>query len=165
MRKPALVAALAIAIAMGTSPATAASKIAVSKYTPGTNGLLSGISIGDLPQISHLPVALFQETNTTFDTRIYESVRTTAKAPIVVSYLLVTFIFSSPNTNTGVYSFSEMGQPDELLCTATNVCRRQGSTNEIPLIRVSTVNRNKKDLTADLDLLVGVAPAADPQAI
>lgn len=165
MRNSTILGIVLAAVVGSASPVAAASKILVSRYTPETNGLLSGISLGDLPQISHLPVALFMETNTTFDAKVYESVRTTVKPPIVVSFLLVTFIFSSPNTNTPVYSFCEMGQPQELLCTGTNISRRPGSTNEIPLIRVSTVDRNKKDLTADLDLLVGVAPAADPQDV
>jgi hypothetical protein len=56
-----------------------------------------------------------------------------------------------------------MGQPHELFCTGTNISRRPGSTNEIPLIRVSTVDRHRKELTADLDLLVGVTPVAAPQ--
>ncbi|MEQ1934874.1 MAG: hypothetical protein ABL962_13525 [Fimbriimonadaceae bacterium] len=151
---------LAISVSIG-SLAAESSLIVVSKFTPNTNGLFSA----NLQQEFHLPVALFQETNTSFDTKVYESVRTDVKPPMIVSILLVTFIFSSPNTNDPVYSFCEMGTPDELICTGTNVSRRLGSTNEIPLIRVSTVNRHKKEVTADLDLLLGVAPLNDPKDI
>lgn len=165
MRKVAfLTLALAVSVASGPS-AAAATKILVPKYTPETNGFFSGIPIGDLPQITHLPVALFMETNATFDTKVYESVRTTAKPPFAVSFRLVTFVFSSPNTNTPVGSTSEMAEPDELFCTGTNVVRRPGPTSEIPLIRVLTVDRRKKELTADLDLLLGVAPVAAPQDV
>jgi hypothetical protein len=123
--------------------------------------LFSGAFSGYLPQEVNLPIALFQETNTTFDMKVCESLGTTIKPPMVVSFLLVTFIFSSPNTNDPVYSFCEMGLPDELVWTGKSVSRRPGSTNEIPLIRVSTVDRHKKDVTADLELLVGVAPLND----
>jgi hypothetical protein len=84
---------------------------------------------------------------------------------MIVSFLLITFIFSSPSTNDPVYSFCEMGRPDELICTGVSVSRRPGSTNEIPLIRVSTVDPRKKDVTADLDLLIGVASLNKPQDI
>lgn len=158
---------LAGAILFGIrSPAAASSQILAPELPSDTNGPVSGWpGIGDLPQEVNLPVALFQETNVIFDTEIYQSVRKTIKPPVVISFLLVTFIFSSPNTNNPVYSFCEMGRPDELICTGTNVFRRPGSTNEIPLIRVSTVDRHKKELTADLDLVIGVAPTDNPQDI
>ena len=161
---------LVLAIWVGSgSLATASSEILVPKFIPGTNGFYfsetNGPLSGNLPQEIHLPVALFQETNMGFDRRLYESVRKTIKPPMIISFLLVTFIFSSPNTNDPVYSFSEMGQPDELICTGKSVSRRPGSTNQVPLIRVSTVDRRKKDLAADLDLLIGVAPLDDPKDV
>ena len=64
-----------------------------------------------------------------------------------------------------VYSFCEMGRPDDLVWTGKRLSRRPGGTNEIPLIRVSTVDRHKKEVTADLDLLLGVAPLSDPQDV
>src|SRR5262245_36575122 len=101
--------ALALVISVASAfPASAASKIVLSKYTPEKGGLLS--ELGDLPQITHLPVGLFIETNSIFDRKLCESVRSTAKPPIVISFCLVTFVFTSPNTNTPVYSFCEMGQ-------------------------------------------------------
>jgi hypothetical protein len=163
MRNSIILGTMLAIVAVIVSSAIAGSTILVPKYTPGTNGLLSGPCSENLAQESHLPVALFQEANTTFDLKLCESVRTAVKPPITVSFLLVTFVFSSPSTNDPVYSFCEMGQPHQLLCTGTNVLRRPGATNEIPLIRVSTVDRHIKDLTADLDVLVGVAPAADPK--
>jgi hypothetical protein len=158
---------LLLTIVVGISlPAAASPQILVPEFPPETNGLFSGwLPFVNLPQEVNLPVALFQETNLTFDTKIYESVRKTTKAPVVLSFLLITFIFSSPSTNDPVYSFCEMGQPDELVCTGTNVYRRPGSTNEIPLIRVSTVDRHKKEVTADLDLLIGIAPLENPQDV
>jgi len=154
---------LAIVVATASSVVVAGSTILVPKYTPETNALLPGPWSENLAQESHLPVALFQETNSTFDLKLYESVRTDVKPPVIVSFVLVTFVFSSPNTKDPVYSFCEMGQPQELICTGTTVSRRPGTTNEIPLIRVSTVDRHKKDLTADLDLLICVAPVKDPK--
>jgi hypothetical protein len=157
---------LLLAIAIGSaSLAAPSSQILVPKVTPDTNGLFSGAFSGYLPQEVNLPVALFQETNTTFDMKVCESVRTTIKPPMVVSFHLVTFIFSSSSTNDPVYSFCEMGRPDELVCTARSVSRRPGSTNEVPLIRVSTIDRHKKDVSADLDLLISVAPLDTPQDI
>ena len=157
---------LLLGIAVGTAPLAAASPpILVPTFGTGTNGPLSRLFFEYLPQEVNLPVALFQETNTTFDMKVCESVRTTIKPPMIVSFLLVTFIFSSPSTNDPVYSFCEMGRPDELICTGVSVSRKPGSTNEIPLIRVSTVDPHKKDVTADLDLLIGVAPLNKPQDI
>jgi len=157
---------LVMALPVGIASLTAiSSPILVPKYTPDSNALFVGAISGYLPQEVNLPVALFQETNTTFDTKVCESVGKTIKPPVVVSFLLVTFIFSSPSTNDPVYSFSETGRPDELVWTGKSVSRRPGSTNEIPLIRVSTVDRHKKDVTADLDLLIGVAPLDAPQDV
>ncbi len=157
---------LLLALSVGnTSLAAASSPILVPKFTPSTNGPVSGLLSENLQQEIHLPVALFQETNASFDLKVCQSVRRAAKPPMVISFLLVTFIFSSPNTNDPVYSFCEMGRPDELICTGRSVSRRPGSTNEIPLIRVSTVDRHKKELSADLDLLIGVAPMDHPQDI
>jgi hypothetical protein len=165
MRNSTILATVLAIVATTASSVIAGSTILVPNYTPETNGIPAGLFSEHLAQESHLPVALFQETNSTFDLKLYESVRTTVKPPVIVSFLLVTFVFSSPNTNDPVYSFCEMDQPHELVCTDTNVSRRPGSTNEIPLIRVSTVDRHKKDLTADLDLLIGVAPTEDPKDI
>jgi hypothetical protein len=147
-------------------PAVASPPILVPELPPVTNGLVSaGPPQGYLPQEVNLPVSLFQETNRTFDTKICESVRKTTKPPVVISFPLITFFFSSPDTNDPVYSFCEMDQPDELVCTGTNVFRRPGPTNLIPVIRTSTVNTRKKEVTADLDLLIGVAPLNKPQDI
>jgi hypothetical protein len=143
---------------------TASPPIQVPKYT-GTNTIFDGFYSNDFVQQVDLPVALFQHTNTLFDTEIYESVRKTVKEPAVVSFFLITFIFSSPSTNDPVYSFSEMGNPDELIWSGKVVSRRPGSTNQIPLIRVSTVDRHGKELTADLDLLLGVAPLNNPKDV
>jgi hypothetical protein len=145
--------------------AAASSPILVPSFNTDTNGPLSGLFSEYLPQEVNLPVALFQETNTTFDIKVCESVGATTKRPMLISFLLVTFIFSSPSTNDPVYSFCEMGCLDELISNGGSVSRRPGSTNEIPLIRVSTVDPNKKDLTADLDLLIGVAPLDKPQKV
>lgn len=149
--------------------AKASSQILVPEYISktNTNGLFAGLPafFEYLPQEVNLPIALFQETNVIFNTEIYESVRKSVKPPVVISFQLITFIFSSPSTNDPVYSFCEMDQPDELLCTGKSVSRRPGSTNEIPLIRVSTVDPHKKDVTADLDLLMAVAPVKDPQDV
>ena len=157
---------LLLAISVGSaSLAAASSQVLVPKVASDTNALFSGAFSGYLPQEVNLPVALFQETNTTFDMKVCESVRATIKPPMVVSFHLVTFIFSSPNTNDPVYSFCEMGRPDDLVCIGRSVSRRPGSTNEVPLIRVSTVDRHKKDVTAELDLLISVAPLDAPQDI
>jgi hypothetical protein len=150
---------------VSASPLPAASTILVPKYTSDTNGLFSGKFSENWHQEAHLPVALFQQTNRSFDLKLSESVRTITKSPIIVSFLLVTFIFSSPNTNDPVYSFCEMGTPNDLVCSGKSVSRRQGSANDIPLIRVSTVDRHNKELSADLDLLLGVAPVDKPQDI
>src|SRR4051794_19477402 len=88
MRTSAILATV-LAVVVATASSVAGSTILVSKYTPETNGLLSGFFSENLRQESHLPVALFQETNTTFDLKLYESFRTTAKPPIIVSFLLV----------------------------------------------------------------------------
>jgi hypothetical protein len=131
------------------------------KITIGTNGLFSE----NIQQELDLPVALFQKTNTSFDEKVYESVRRAIKPPAIISFHMITFVFSSPSTNDLVFSFCEMGQPDELICTGKSVSRRPGSTNEVPLNRIRTVDRHKKDVAADLDVLVGVAPPNDPQDV
>ncbi|HYG36022.1 MAG TPA: hypothetical protein VEC99_14625 [Clostridia bacterium] len=141
------------------SLASGSPRIVVPKWTADTNGFFSET----MQQESHLPVALFHCTNAPFEHRLYESVSGNAKPPVIISFHLVSFVFSSPNTNDLVFSSCEMGSPDELVCNGKSVSRRPGSTNEIPLIRVSTVDRRKNQLTADLDLLLGVAPLSDPQ--
>jgi len=148
-------------VILSIGSAAASSPIVVPKYTASTNGWLSG----NLLLESHLPVALFQWTNAAFDEKVYESVRKAVKPPMIISFHLITFVFSSPSTNDLVFSFCEMDQPHQLICTGTKVSRRPGSTNEIPLNRVSAVDRHKQELTADLDLLLGIAPLNDPQDV
>jgi len=165
MRRISIITLFLVIAVSSAAMAGASSPILVPKLGKGTNDLLSRSFFEYLPQEVNLPVALFQETNTTFDMMVCESVRKTVKPPMTVSFLLITFIFSSPSTNDPVYSFCEMGHPDELIYTGGIISRRPGPTNEIPLIRVSTVDTRKKGVTADLDLVVGVSPLAKPQDI
>jgi hypothetical protein len=57
-----------------TAVAAASSPILVPKFGTGTNGPFSRLFFEYLPQEVNLPVALFQETNTTFDKKVWESV-------------------------------------------------------------------------------------------
>jgi hypothetical protein len=105
------------------------------------------------------------ETNKAFDEMVYKSVRASIKPPAIISYHLVTFVFSYPTTNDYVGSSCEMGRPDELICTSESVSRRIDSTNEIALNYVRIVDPHRKQVTADLDLLIGGAPLSDPRDV
>jgi hypothetical protein len=137
------------------------SQILVPNYHPSTNSLLSA----GIQQEAHLAVSLFAETNKTFDERVYQSVRSEAKPPLVISFHLISFVFFHPTTNDYVGSHSELGQPDELLCTGETISHRKGSSNDIPLNYVRVVDRRRKEVAAELELLVGVASLKSPQDV
>lgn len=149
---------LAISI-ISASLTTAWSQMRVPKYASKNSSLYPA----SVQQEVHLARSLFAETNRIFDKKVFSLVRKDCQLPAIISFQLVSFVFSYPSTN-GWPSGCEGGQPDQLLCTAEGVSR-SSSTNEVPLNYVRIVNPHKKDITADLDLLLGVAPLNKPKEV
>jgi len=108
--------------------------------------------------------SLLEETNRNFDEKVYSSVRTNVSGPIVISYSLVSFVFHYPAGVAHAGSATEMGQPDELVCTKQSILRR-ATTNEIPANYIRILDTHRKDVSAELDLLLGVAPLGKPEDV
>jgi len=133
----------------------------VPKYA----GKKSSLVPTKVQQEVHLARSLFAETNRIFDEKVYSLVRKDCQPPAIISFQLVSFVFSYPSTPGWAPSTCDTGQPDQLLCTAEGVSRSSNSTNEIPLNYVRIVDPQKRDITADLDLLLGVAPLNKPKEV
>jgi hypothetical protein len=157
---PLLCVLLVIIIGSGLL-ATGSAQILVPKFTASANSLLPT----SMQQETHLVDSLLAEPNKSFDEAVYRAVRADVRPPAIISFHLVTFVFSYQTTNDYAGSFCEMGAADELICTGKSVSRRSSSTNEIPVNYVRIVDRQKREVTADLDLLVGVAPLKDPNDV
>ena len=150
---------LVMATGLG-SLATAFSQIPVPKFAATNNWLLPAST----QQEVHLARSLFVETNKTFDERVYKSVRSVMKPPVTISYQLISFVFFYPTTNGCIGSYTELGQPDGLLCTGQGISRTRDFTNDIPLNYVRVVDSHKKGVVAELELLISVAPVNEPEA-
>ena len=152
---------LPLVMAIGLSSLiTASSQITVPKFAATNNWLLSAST----QQEVHLVRSLFVETNKAFDEQICESVRSIMKPPITISYQLISFVFIYPTTNGWMASHTELGQPDGLLCTSGGISHTRDFTNDIPLNYVRVVDSDKKEIIAELEVLVSVAPLKDPRA-
>jgi hypothetical protein len=108
--------------------------------------------------------SLLEETNRDFDQKVYASVGTSGSAPIVISYSLVSFVFHYPAGIPHAPSTTEMVQPDQLVCTKAGVKRRD-TKDEFPANYVRVSDSQSKDIGAELDLVLSVAPLGKPGEI
>ena len=108
--------------------------------------------------------SLLEETNRDFDQKVYGSVRTNTSGPIVISYSLVSFVFHYPAGIAHAPSATEMVQPNQLVCTKEGITR-QDTKDEIPGNYVRISDSNSKEVTAELDLLLSVAPLGKPEEL
>jgi hypothetical protein len=108
--------------------------------------------------------SLLEETNRDFDQRVYSSVRTNTSGPIVISYNLVSFVFHYPAGVPHAPSATEMVNPDQLVCTKEGT-RRRDTTDEIPANYVRIADSHRKEVSAELDLLLSVAPLGKPEEL
>ena len=106
---------------------------------------------------------LLAETNKSFDLKVCASVSELAKKPMVISYRLVSVIFYYPK-NVVFYPgpYTEMDQPDELVCTEAGVTRR-ATTNEVSANCVRVLDVHRKDVGAELNLFLGVTALEHPE--
>ena len=106
--------------------------------------------------------SLIAETNKAFDQKICASIGEVPKKPLVVSFQQVSFIFYYP---AGVSYLktpgTEMDAPDELICTKSAVLRR-ATTNEIPANSIRVLDVHRKNVTAEVDVLLGVSSLDKP---
>jgi hypothetical protein len=147
-----------------TAPCFALGEIAVPKFAVRTNSLYPASTQREV----HLIRSLFVETNKAFDEKVVKSFEADAKPPAIVTFHLVSFVFSYPTTNDYVGSASEIGRPNELIWTTEGIARREGATNKIhwiPLNYVRIVDDQRKVVTAELDMLIGVAPLKNPEEV
>jgi len=147
-----------------TAPYFAIGEIAVPKFAVKTNSLYPASTQREV----HLIRSLFVETNKAFDEKVVKSLEAAAKPPAIVSFHLVSFVFSYPTTNDYMGSASEMGRPNELIWTTEGIVRREGPTNKIhwiPLNYVRIVDGQRKEVIAELDTLIGVAPLKNPEEV
>lgn len=120
---------------------------------------------------------LMVETNQSFDEAICKSIRTNSTQTLVVSYQEISFVFHYPTTNhldapssskidnLVVPSSSEIGHPYQLLCKQTGVSRVTLYTNDVPLNYIRLYDPSQKQISAELDLLLGVSSLENPQDI
>jgi len=150
-------AVLAIALGLAVSPT-------VSSQAAQTNvSVFAGFPWAEnVNREVDLARSLLAETNRSFDQKVYDSVRTNAHDPLVISFHLVSFIFYYPTGVAFLGSVTQMGQPDELVCTKDGILRR-ATTNEISANYVRVLDAHRKSVGADLDLFLGVAPLGKPQ--
>jgi hypothetical protein len=106
--------------------------------------------------------SLLEETNRDFDQKVYASVGTNGSSPIVVSYSLVSFVFHYPGGVAHAPSATEMVQPDQLVCTKEGI-KRRSIKDEIPANYVRVSDWHTKDVGAELDLVLSVAPLGKPE--
>jgi hypothetical protein len=107
---------------------------------------------------------LFADTNMIFDAEVCKSVKALSKEPAVVTYQLVSFVFHYPTTNGSGGSTTELWSTDELICAKEGISRR-ATTNQIPANYVRVLDTQRKQVSCDLDLLLGVAPLQGPQEV
>jgi hypothetical protein len=106
--------------------------------------------------------SLLQETNRDFDQKVYASVGTGGGSPIVVSYSLVSFVFHYPAGIAHAPSATEMVQPDQLVCTKEGI-KRRSSKDEIPANYVRIPDSRRKEVGAELELVLSVVPLGKPE--
>ena len=105
--------------------------------------------------------SLLEETNRDFDQKVYALVGTNGSAPIVISYSLVSFVFYYPAGIVHAPSATEMVQPDQLICTK-GIVKRRDAKDEIPANYVRMSDMQRKEVGAELDLVLSVAPLDKP---
>lgn len=148
-----------LVVTTGIVPLKAAvSQIAIPKFRAASDALIPPST----QQEVHLVRSLFVETNSAFDERVCESVRSIIKPPLTLSYQLISFVFTYPTTNGWVPSQTELGHPDGLLYTGDKILHASDFTNEIPLNYVRVVDSDQKEILAELEVLVRIAPLKDP---
>jgi hypothetical protein len=108
--------------------------------------------------------SLLEQTNRVFDEKVWRSVTTDVAKPMVVSYELVSVIFSYPTGSSYAPSATEMVQPDELVMAKGCVVRR-ATTNEIPANYVRVLDAQRKNVGAEVNVLLRVAPAEKPDQV
>jgi hypothetical protein len=106
--------------------------------------------------------SLLDETNRDFDQKVYASVGTNGGSLIVVSYSLVSFVFHYPEGIAHAPSATEMVQPDQLVCTKEGV-KRRSIKDEIPANYVRVSDSQRKEVGAELGLVLSVAPLGKPE--
>ena len=106
--------------------------------------------------------SLLEETNRDFERKIYASVGGSGGSPIVVSYSLVSFVFHYPVGITHAPSATEMVQPDQMVCTKESIQRRS-TKDEIPANYVRVSDSQRKEIGAELELVLSVAPLGKPE--
>jgi hypothetical protein len=109
--------------------------------------------------------SLFVETNGGFDARLCKSVGTALKSPALVSFRMINFIFFYSRTNDYLVPVCEMSDPDELICMPRKFSRKNVFTNEVPVNYIRLVDPRAREVTADLELLVSVAPLGNPKEV
>ena len=122
----------------------------------------------DLPYAANLNrevdlmVSLLQKTNRAFDEKVWRSVRTEIRQPGVVSYELVSVLFSYPPGTPFAPSTAEMVQPDELIFADKRISRR-ATTNEIPANYVRVLDTRRNSIGVELILLLRVVSLGKPK--
>ena len=120
---------------------------------------------------------LLSETNQAFDEALCKSIQTNIAQSMVISYQEISFVFHYPTTNhldrassseidkLTVPSSSEIDHPYQLLYRKEGVSRVFLYTNDVPLNYIRLYDPGQKQISAELDLLIGVSPLIDPHAI
>jgi hypothetical protein len=106
--------------------------------------------------------SLLEETNRNFDQKVYASVGTGGGSAIVVSYSLVSFVFHYPAGIAHAPSATEMEQPDQLVCSKEGI-KRRSTKDEIPANYVRVSDSQRKEVGAELELVLSVAPLGKPE--
>ena len=112
-----------------------------------------------------LATSLLEDTNKNFDQKLYRSLITNDSSSVVITFHMASFVFYYP---TGVAflpeSGTDMANPDELVCTKDGISRR-ATTNQVPGSVVRLLDTRKKNVEAEFDLLLGVAPLQRSQDV
>ena len=157
-------------LAMITHGMCCSAQVVIPRYESTTNSLLSSLAsplrqmLDAVNQEVTLARSLFADTNRVFDHEVVARALHHDRQPILVSFKSISFLFSYPSSNSVAPSYCEAGLVDDLLSSNQVVIRKaSASTNEIPTSYVRVFAPRQHNPTADVDLILGVAPLANPE--
>jgi hypothetical protein len=107
--------------------------------------------------------SVFVATNAMYDQKLCASLQLHTTNNIEISYAQISFIFYYPDIKDVAPSSSEMVIPNQLIIKDGNIKRIDTYTNEIPLNYIRVFDSSITMVKAELEVLVGVAPASNPR--
>jgi hypothetical protein len=99
-----------------------------------------------------------------FDKQVCKSLGIRSKSPMMISYKELSLVFHFPKTNEWLVPSQEMGGSLNLIYQDGKIVRTN-TEEQVPGNCIRLFDPNAKELTVEIDLLLGVAPLEKPQDV